>query len=127
MCVSVFFAQVIGFFLFLVSLPMLVHQQRFKKTATDFLNNHNLVALTGWIGTLLGLLVVVCHNVWVAKWPVVITLVGWFALLQGLLRLYFPDTFVRIMKDLLTNKGYLLMSWVFLIVGLYLIWAGLNN
>ena len=127
MCLSLFLAQVIGCYLFLVSLAMLVHQQRCKKTMHEFLGNHALVCLTGMINLVIGLLIVVSHNIWVAEWPVVVTIVGWVVLLQALMRIFFPDAFVKMMKDLMAKTGFLLMSWVMLIVGIYLIWAGFSS
>lgn len=127
MCLSIFLAQVIGCYLFITSLAMLSQQQRFKKVALEFLGNHALVAISGWMSLIFGLLIVVSHNVWVGEWPVVITIVGWFILLQGLMRIFFPDNFVRMMKDMLAKTGYLLMSWVWLLVGVYLIWAGFSS
>jgi hypothetical protein len=38
-----------------------------------------------------GLAVVRLHSRWSFGWPVTITLVGWFFLLGGLFRLFFPD------------------------------------
>jgi uncharacterized membrane protein YczE len=110
-----------------MSLAMLVHQQRFKKTAHEFLGTPALVAMSGWISLMIGLLIVVSHNVWVGEWPVVITIVGWLVLLQGLMRIFFPDSFVKMMKDMMAKTGYLLMSWIWLLVGIYLIWAGFSN
>ena len=127
MCLSVFLAQVIGCFLFLVSLAMLVHQQRCKKVMHEFLSNHALVALSGTMNLAVGLLIVVCHNIWVSEWPVVVTIVGWVLLLQALMRIFFPDAFVKMMKDMMAKTGFLLMSWVMLIVGIYLIWAGFSS
>jgi uncharacterized membrane protein YczE len=127
MCLSLFFAQVIGCYLFLISLAMLVHQQRFKKTMNEFLGSHALVALSGGMSLVIGLLIVISHNIWVSQWPVVVTIVGWVILLQALMRIFFPDAFVKMMKDMMAKTGYLLMSWIWLLVGIYLIWAGFAN
>lgn len=126
MCSSIFLAQVIGCFVFLVSLAMLVHQQRVKKTMQDFLGSHTMVAFSGNLSILLGLLVVLSHNVWVSDWPVLITLIGWFVLLQGLMRVFFPDSFAKMMKDLMAKSGYTFVTWVWLLIGLYLIWVGFS-
>lgn len=125
MCLSTFLALVIGFYVFFVSLAMLVHQQRFKKIIAEFLASPAILTLTGGLGLIFGLMVVTCHNVWVSNWPVLITLIGWFTLLQGILRLYFPDHFVRIMKDVQAKSSYGLVTWIWLLIGIYLIWSGM--
>ena len=126
MCFSIFLAQVIGIYLFLVSLAMLMHQAYSKKVIHEFLAIPSLIALSGGLSLIIGLLLVVSHNIWVAKWPVLITIIGWIMLLQGCARIFIPDTFVKFMKDLTSKKGYLLMSWVWLLVGLYLMWMGFS-
>ena len=127
MCLSLFLAQVIGCYMLLISLAMLAHQQRFKKTMNEFVQNHALVVFSGGVSIVVGLLIVLSHNIWVAEWPVLITLVGWLMLLQGVMRVFFPDSFAKCMKDLMHKTGYLLMSWIGLIVGIYLVWIGFKG
>ena len=124
MCISVFLAQVIGTYLFLVSLAMLAHQHRFKKITTDLLGNPPLLTFTGLIGIILGLLIVCVHNAWVSDWPLLITLIGWIVLLQGISRLLFPGTYSKMVKELLNDTGYLIWSWFWLLIGIYLMWVG---
>ena len=124
MCISMFYAQVIGLWLFLVALAMIVHHSRFKKTVTETLNNASVMTVSGLIALGLGLLLVTSHNIWVSEWPVVITIFGWVLIFQGVMRIFWPETFAKIMKDLLAGSGYTVMSWVWLLVGLYLLYVG---
>lgn len=127
MCISMFYAQVIGLWLFLISLAMVIHQARFKKIVTETLNNQSLITYSGLISLILGLLVVVSHNIWVGSWPVVITLFGWVLIVQGVMRIYWPDSFAKIMKDLMAGNGFTVMTWIWLLVGVYLLWIGFMN
>jgi len=38
-----------------------------------------------------GLAIVRAHNLWVRGWPVLVTLAGWFLMLLGLFRMFFPE------------------------------------
>jgi len=125
-CISVFLAKVMGIFLFLVSLGMLVHQQRYKRLMHDFLSNSSLVNFSGCVGLILGLLVLGCHNVWVSDWPVLVTIIGWIVLLQGVMRIFFPDAYSKMVKELMNGTGYQVWSWVWLLIGLYLVWVGFS-
>jgi len=127
MCLSIFLAQVIGLYLFLMSLAMLVHHQRFKKTVSDLLGNMTLITLTGGLMLIFGLLIVVDHNIWIPDWPVLITIIGWILLLQGLMRLFVPDAFIKMSKDMQGKVVYTLACWIRLFVGIYLIWAGFSQ
>jgi hypothetical protein len=124
MCISMFYAQVMGLWLFLVSLAMLVHHVRFRKTVAETLGMPGMMTYTGLIALLLGLLVVVSHNIWVSAWPVLITLVGWILMIQGILRIYWPESFAKMMRDLMAGNGFTIMNWIWFLVGLYLMWCG---
>lgn len=62
---------------------------------TELVNPHlydhqvpTVVYLSGCLFFIAGLAIVRIHNVWTTGWPVLLTLVGWFALLLGLLRMF---------------------------------------
>jgi len=48
------------------------------------------VYLNGTLLFVAGLAIVRAHNVWARSWPILITLVGWFAILAGLGRMAAP-------------------------------------
>jgi hypothetical protein len=53
----------------------------------------NLVHLVYLNGTLLfvaGLSIIRVHNYWTGSWPVLVTLMGWFSMLFGLIRMFAP-------------------------------------
>ena len=127
MCLSVFLAQVIGIYLAITSLSILIQQNRFKKIVHDLLINPPLIALSGSLCLLFGILIIVPHNLWVAKWPVIITLIGWLSLFRGIFRLFFPEKFVNLSKKLMETKGSILISWVMFLISIYLIWAGFTQ
>jgi len=127
MCISVFLAIVIGTYLVLVSIAMLIQHQHHKRLLSEFYANHALVVFSGQIWVILGLVLIVGHNVWAMEWPVLITIVGWVLLLQGIYRIFAPALFSKKMKELQARRGYDLMVWAWLIIGLYMIWVGVSN
>jgi len=124
MCISIFYAQVLGIWLFLMGLAMVIDSARFKKAAMETLNNASIMTCSGCAALGLGLLLVLSHNIWVGAWPVIVTIIGWIFIFQGVMRLFWPESFSKMMKDMMSGSGYTVMSWVWLLVGLYLIWAG---
>lgn len=126
MCLSMFLAKIVGLYLLLVSLSLLIHQQRFKKIITEFAADQPLLSIVGALGVIFGLLIVLSHNLWVWGWPVVITLFGWVTLLHGVGRLFFPDHCVKVVKHLAHKKGFLAWSWFWFLAGLYLVWVGFS-
>lgn len=124
MCISIFYAQVIGLWLLLVAIAMLANHARFKKTVLESLTNDVFMTFSGFIFLSLGLLVVISHNIWVTAWPVIVTLFGWVLVFQGLMRIFWPHIFAKWMKDLTKDKGFMIMSWFWLVIGVILLWAG---
>jgi len=67
-------------------------------TASEAMNLHiwanNIAPVTYLNGTLLfvaGLAIVRVHNYWTRDWPLMVTLVGWLAILGGLFRMFAPE------------------------------------
>ena len=54
-----------------------------------------VVYLSGTLFLIAGLSIVRGHNRWTRGWPVVVTIVGWFAILLGLLRMFAPAAYSR--------------------------------
>jgi hypothetical protein len=60
-------------------------------------------------------------------WPVLITIIGWLLIIQGVLRLFYPEHCSKFCKALIAKNGYVIWCWIWLIVGIYLIWAGFSQ
>jgi prepilin signal peptidase PulO-like enzyme (type II secretory pathway) len=54
-------------------------------------NSAPVVYLNGLLLFVAGLSIVRAHNLWTRSWPVMVTLVGWFAMLLGLFRMFAPE------------------------------------
>jgi hypothetical protein len=55
-----------------------------------FMANGGLVFVVGMLTLIAGLAIVNAHNLWVADWRVIITLLGWIAILRGIASMMFP-------------------------------------
>ena len=91
MATSIFLARLIGPVMALVGVSVLANEAAFRKLAQEFLRSPALIFLSGMILMPAGLAVVLSHNVWVADWPVIITLLGWIAVISGAVRIFAPD------------------------------------
>lgn len=47
--------------------------------------------LAGTLWFIAGLSIIRTHNLWKFDWPVLVTIIGWFAFLGGLARMFFPQ------------------------------------
>ena len=116
---SLFMAKLVGPVMVVTALHFLIDAKRYNKVVDDFFKNAGVLFMTAFITFVLGLIMVVMHNVWVGDWRVLITLAGWSMFLKGGLYLLFPKTSESLVRHFsLNNASY----WVALIV--ILVWGG---
>lgn len=84
-----FFARFLGGFYLIFGILFLA--AKFLGRVIEMTENRAFVISTGYISLLLGLAVVILHNVWAADWRTVITLLGWATLIKGILKIGFPE------------------------------------
>jgi hypothetical protein len=92
---SIFLAKLIGPFALVVGLGILINRTTMRAVADEFIRNRALIFLAGLITMPAGLAIVLTHNVWVADWPVLITVLGWLATITGAFRLIAPQDAIR--------------------------------
>jgi len=126
MTLTVYFAQFFGFLFFVLSISMLFGKKMVLEALEDFAHNKGLSYLGGIIAVAAGLLMVLSHNVWNAGGlAIVITLIGWLMLIKGIVLLFFtPETYMKIYKMSDLGNSYYIISVIFLVLSLYLIYAG---
>src|SRR6187399_1348576 len=95
MATSIFLAKLIGPVCLVIGIALLINGAAFRTLAGEFLNNPALMFLSGVITLPAGLAVVLTHNVWVADWRVLITIIGWLTAISGAFRLVAPEGTVR--------------------------------
>jgi hypothetical protein len=64
-----------------------------------------LVLLSGILTFVAGLAIVRAHNCWAGGWAVVVTVIGWLALLGGLARMLFPVQLANMAVGLAQSTG----------------------
>ena len=76
-----------------------------------------VVYLSGSLFFLAGLSIVRVHNRWVVGWPVLVTLIGWFAMLLGLGRMFAAGHYQQVAEN---TTALLVLEIVGLAVGIFL-------
>ena len=113
---SILLARLIGPVMALVGVSLLVNELAFRKMAQEFLRSPALIFFSGMILMPAGLAVVLSHNVWVLNWPLIITLLGWIAVISGALRVFAPDRAIKIGKKAIMRKEYTTAAAAFWLV-----------
>ena len=108
---TIFFARLWGIF-FIVFGSLFIITRQLGRTI-EMTDDKAFVISTGYITFLMGLVTVILHNIWVASWEVVITILGWSTLLKGISKIGFPE---MIHKQAQRFKKKQWLSAVFLIL-----------
>ena len=84
-----------------------------------------LILVSGVLMFVAGLAIVRVHNRWAAEWPMFVTILGWLALLGGLVRMLFPIQLASIVARVGQSTGLISVPLlVLLAVGAFLSYKG---
>ena len=128
MTLSKTIAGLIGPTLVAIAAAMLLNLGSFPTLAEQVSRDPALILLSGILLFVAGLAIVRAHNRWSGGWPVVVTVVGWLALVGGLVRMLFPTRFALIAAGLGQSAGVIIAVAVgFLVVGVFLSLKGYSR
>jgi hypothetical protein len=83
MNVSKFLSKVIGMYFIIISIAMLSNMNQFINQMNGLIHDEPLIFTTGFFTLILGILLVVSHNIWQWNWRVIITIIAWITLIKG--------------------------------------------
>ncbi len=113
---TLFLSKVTALYLVIGSVGILINAKRLagwvKTVKADV---HTYIA--GAFALIIGLLMVLSHNVWVADWPVVVTIMGWAALIKGILLMWYPDAVLKMSKTVKNAAVLRISGTAMLIIG----------
>lgn len=87
-------AQILGPMYVVAGLGMVAGPERFAKMVADMEHNTSLTLAWGMVAMALGLLILAFFNDWRADWTVLITLIAWFAVIEGVVLILAPQWLV---------------------------------
>ena len=73
-----------------IGIAMLINADHFPEMAKQIGNNPGLIFVSGILLLVAGLAIVRVHNFWSGGWRVVVTVLGWLAVIGGILRMFVP-------------------------------------
>lgn len=121
---SLLLAQIMGIVFATVGVGMALNMGNMNKLFNDMLKSPGLLYFAGVLNLVLGSLVVLTHNVWTGGWVVLVTIIGWMALVKGFMWIVFPEQQIKMAKSVMTESGVKLATLVTLILGVYLLYVG---
>ena len=120
---SIFIAQIIAVTYIAMSVGAIFGGVSYKKMYLDIMKSPGLLAFAGMFGIILGFFLIKYHNIWIWDWPVIITIIGWLALIEGVIYLSFPKVF-KVFEPMFTGKFVKVLPYFSLAFGLLFAYFG---
>ena len=128
MTTSKMIAGLMGPTLAAIALAMLFKFDSIPELAEQVSRDPALIFLSGVLLFVAGLAIVRAHNIWTLDWPVLVTILGWLAIVGGLVRILFPSCLAEIATDLGDRPGLIIgLSVAILLIGGFLSFKGYSR
>jgi hypothetical protein len=127
---TLFLSRLIGLYCILVALSMMTRGQVTVETVTALLQNSAMTLILGVITLAAGLAMVLAHNIWSGSvLAVVVTLIGWMALVKSLLFLFLPHEMEAglFLGQLHYRQLFYVYAAISLVLGVYLTYGGFRS
>lgn len=111
-------AQIIGTLFIVVGIGLILNGSYYRQMLAQFLKNDGLYYFSGALAFIIGMAMVLNHNIWTPDWRSLVTVIGWLSLVKGTMRLVFPQAGSRLAGAIVTS------TWLTVLGALILFAAG---
>ena len=118
---SIFFVKFMGYFMFLTGSALFLSKETRTAMLENMKNNESFLIAMGYITLLIGLPIVILHNVWELNVLGLVTLMGWVTLIKGIVFLAKPSL---VKKRELSEKNLKIRGLIGVLIGLGLMYCG---
>jgi hypothetical protein len=127
---TLFLSRLLGLYCIVRALSMFLRGQLMVDTVASMLGNAPLMLFLGIVVVIAGLAMVLTHNIWSGgTLTVLVTLIGWIALIKGALFLIVPpgSSTALFLNGFHYQQLFYVYAAIALIVGLYLTYGGFRS
>ncbi len=124
MDISIFLARVLGLYLLIISVPLFFNFYYLEATIVELFTDKASFLLFSILTLMIGILLIIAHNIWVLDWRIVITLLAWAIFIKGVMRLYYPAPLQKLSQYIVNPQAYMLVGVVCGLIGLFLCFHG---
>ena len=108
-----------------IGIGMLINPAFYSRIFNDFTETPAILYLGGAVALIVGYIIVAFHNTWTDDLSVIITIIGWVALLKGILILTLPKIMIAITKAITLKQSTMkALSIIIIIIGLAFAFLG---
>jgi hypothetical protein len=125
MTLTAYVAQLLGVYLVLSGVLMIVREQAMMLLVPKFVDTPPFLYFLGSLRVLIGLAIVLAHNMWIGTLGTVIYVVGWLTILRGIAMLVLPvETERKILAAFSRCNVWYTTAIVAIVLGGWLAYAG---
>ena len=127
---TIFLARLLELFCILEGLFLITHKLAMGEMINALFDNAPMLFILSLITVGIGLVLVLGHNIWSGNaLPIVVTLIGWGALIKGILLLFVPQETAKglFLGSLHYEQFFYLYAAIPLILGAYLTYGGFRR
>ena len=121
---SLFLAQAMGLYLLIMGIVMLSRAGYYQPKLANIKIGDDSITAMATLGLILGISLVLVHNIWIWESEVMITVVAWLLLVKSVLWLSFPEFMVKCSHKLYSGWGYYAMAVIACLIGILLMSHG---
>jgi hypothetical protein len=107
-------AGLIGPLIAAMGIALVINRDLFPAMVSQIAHDQGLIFLSGILSLLGGLAIVRVHNVW-SGWQAVVTVLGWLAIVGGLVRMWLPQRAAPIAETFAANTTALMIGGLVLL------------
>ena len=121
MDITIVLSQILGIVFIVLGLSMIFQKKNTVSVIEGLVQNKSFMWMGGLIALMIGAVIVVLNNVWSSGLPLIITIIGWLALIKGTFLLVFPKTAAPFYKKVGKDSIFVSTGAIVLLLGLVLI------
>ena len=115
-------AQVLGIFFVVVGVSMVANGKATAAAVEESVQNKGMMFMWGILALLIGAVIVVFNNAWTSGLALLVTILGWLALIKGTFILLFPGVAASLYKKCGKSGMLVVAGVVIAVLGLVLLY-----
>jgi len=102
---------------------MVVNKKLTTAAVEEAIRDQGSLWMWGFLAVITGAVIIPLNNMWTSGLPLVITILGWLALIKGVLILFFPAAMVSLYRKFIKESMMIPAGLVVFVLGLVLLYV----
>lgn len=121
MSISLYLGRFFGLYLLILGVLFIVRANSVRTVIHEIAKDPALLALAGGFTFTLGLLLVLAHNHWDWNWRLLVTVLSYILLIQGIVRLFLPEWTKEVAHRFDHAQSVRVAGFIMAVIGIFLL------